>query len=589
MRLSEDYIRAIHDANDIISVAQSYVELKRSGSTYACRCPFHSEKTPSCHFYESTQSFYCFGCGAGGDVITFIRLIENLDYMDAVRFLAQRGGLPMPDERDSAETARRRRLYEMNREAGKFFHRALFSPEGAAGLDYLRRRGLSDHTIKRFGLGFAADDWHKLHYHMKNLGYSDFELADGSLIVNRNNSFYDKFRNRVMFPIFDTRGNVAAFGGRTLSDDKNTAKYLNSAETAIYHKSDMMFALNVAKNSKADYFIVCEGYMDVISMHQAGFDSAIASLGTALTEHQCNIISRLGKKEVVLSYDSDEAGQKATTRAINLMNAVGMRTRVLKIDGAKDPDEFIKKYGAEAFRNIIDKAGGSLEYRLDKLSDGLNLDNGDDASEYVKRAVKFLAGVNSDIDRDLFIARISKRTDVSASTLKTAVEQEMGRNRRYNHRKEQQELIRTPDDKINPESRKMPKVERAERGILCFMFHNPDRALKLSERLPGGLVTEFDKRIYIKLLDMIKNGQSPDISAFNEEFSVAEMGRITEITGDSPFAYDTAAVDEYIKVINEKLISSVEKSVSEMTDEELSGMTPEELEKWLKRQRERKK
>lgn len=590
MKLSEDYIRSIHDANDIISVAQSYVELKRSGSTYACRCPFHSEKTPSCHFYENPEPhFYCFGCGAGGDVITFIRLIENLEYMDAVRFLAQRGGLPMPDERDSAETARRRRLYEMNREAGKFFHQQLFSPEGAAGLDYLRRRGLSDHTIKRFGLGFAADDWHKLHFYMKKLGYSDFELADGSLIVNNNNRFYDKFRNRVMFPIFDTRGNVAAFGGRTLSEDKNTAKYLNSAETAIYHKSDMLFALNIAKNSKADYFIVCEGYMDVISMHQAGFDSAIASLGTALTERQCNIISRLGKKETVLSYDSDEAGQKATARAINLMNAVGMRTRVLKIDGAKDPDEFIKKYGAEAFRNIIDKAGGSLEYRLDNLSDGLNLENGDDASEYVKRAVKFLAGVTSAIDRDLFISRIAKRTDVSASTLKTAVEEEIKRNNKYNYRREQQELIRVPEDKINPESRKMPKVELAERGILCFMFHNPDRALKLAERLPNGLVTEFDKRVYKMLTEMIKNGQTPDISAFNEEFSAAEMGRITQMAGDSPFAYDVNVVDEYIDVINEKISSAAEKSISKMTEEELAGMTPEDLENWLKKQRERKK
>lgn len=581
MKLSEDYIRAIHDANDIISVAQSYVELKRAGSTYACRCPFHSEKTPSCHFYESTQSFYCFGCGAGGDVITFIRMIENLDYMDAVRFLAQRGGLPMPDERDSAETARRRRLYEMNREAGKFFHQQLFSPEGAAGLDYLRRRGLSDHTIKRFGLGFAADDWHKLHFYMKNLGYTDFELADGSLVVNRNNSFYDKFRNRVMFPIFDTRGNVAAFGGRTLSEDKNTAKYLNSAETPIYHKSDMLFALNMAKNSKADYFIVCEGYMDVISMHQAGFDSAIASLGTALTERQCNIISRLGKKEVVLSYDSDEAGQKATARAINLMNAVGMRTRVLKINGAKDPDEFIKKYGAEAFQSIINKAGGSLEYRLDKLSEGLSLENGDDASEYLKRAVKFLAEVPSPIDREVFISKIARRTEVSSSTLKTAVEEEMRHNSFYNHKKEQRELTHTPEDKINPESRKMPKVERAERGILCFLFHNPDCAAELSGSLPNGLVTEFDKRVYIKLLDMIKNGQNPDISAFNEEFSAVEMGRITQITSDSSFAYDKDAVKEYVEVINEKFSSAAEKSVSEMTREE--------LEKWLERQRERKK
>ena len=276
MRFSEDYLRDVRDNNDIISLAGNYVQLKRAGSTYSCCCPFHSEKTPSCHFYPNTNSFYCFGCHMGGDVITFVKEIEHLDYVDAVKFLAERAGMSMPDDVDDKSAQKRRRLLEINKAAGKFFHERLMSPEGKAGLDYLTNRGLSLHTIKRFGLGFAADDWHTLHMYMRGLGYSDFELADASLLSNNNNKFYDKFRNRVMFPIFDTRGNVVAFGGRTLGNDK--AKYLNSGETAVFHKGDMLYALNIAKNTKADYFILCEGYMDVIAMHQAGFDSAVASL-----------------------------------------------------------------------------------------------------------------------------------------------------------------------------------------------------------------------------------------------------------------------------------------------------------------------
>lgn len=569
MRLSEDYMRELRDNNDIISVAQSYVELKRSGSTYSCRCPFHSEKSPSCHFYQSTNSFYCFGCGAGGDVITFIRLIENLDFMDAVRFLAQRAGMSLPDEKSDEGTKKRLRMYEMNREAGKFFHRLLFSPEGREGLDYLLGRGLSEHTIKRFGLGYAADDYHKLHMHMRALGFGDFELADASLLVDRNNTVYDKFRHRVMFPIFDTRGNVAAFGGRALVDDKNIPKYLNSAETQVFHKTDMLFALNYAKNSKADYFILCEGYMDVISMHQAGFDSAVASLGTSLTEKQANLLSRLGKKEVILSYDSDGPGQKAAQRGINLLSDAGVRARVLKIEGAKDPDEFIKKNGADAFRSILEKAGGAIGYQMDKLCEGLDLNSDDGKSIYLKNAVRLLSGVTNDIDRAVCVSKAAKLTGIPAATISASVDSERQRAARGARKKEQREMYITRADKINPGSLKTPREERAERGIICFLFHNADKLGFVEERLTGGFVTEFNGRVYEFLIKTLKSGQPPDISLFNEEFAPAEMGRITQMAADSPFAYDTSAVLDYIKVLNDHGRSAEEKDPSEMSDEEL--------------------
>lgn len=309
MAVPESFLQEVRDANEIVSLIENYVELKRSGATYSCRCPFHSERTPSFHVYPNTQSYYCFGCGAGGDAITFIRTIENLDYIEAVRFLAQRAGLPMPEDRNDDSARRRQRLYEMNREAGKFFHRQLFSPEGADGWNYITGRQLTEHTIRHFGIGYAVNDYHKLHYYMRNLGFSEDELVEGSLLVRNNNRVYDKFVNRVMFPIFDTRGNIIAYGGRAL-DPNAPAKYLNSSETYVFQKRDNLFALNYAKNSKADYFILCEGYMDVISMHQAGFDSAVATLGTAITATQARLIGRMGKSEVILSYDADGQGRK---------------------------------------------------------------------------------------------------------------------------------------------------------------------------------------------------------------------------------------------------------------------------------------
>ncbi len=568
MRLSEDFMRELRDRNDIVSVARGYVDLKRSGSSYMCRCPFHSEKSPSCHISPDKGLFHCFGCGAGGDVVTFIRLIENLDYMDAVRFLAQRAGMPMPEDKDDGSAKKRQRLYEMNREAGRYFHNRLFAPQGAAGLEYLRNRGLSDHTIKRFGLGFAVDDYHDLHFHMKDLGFSDYELVDGSLLATNNNRVYDKFRNRVMFPIFDTRGNVVAFGGRTLSNEKNIPKYLNSAETMVFHKSDLLFALDKAKNSKADYFILCEGYMDVISMHQAGFDSAVASLGTSLTAQQANMISRLGKKEVILSYDSDAPGQAAASRGINLLSEAGVRARVLKMDGAKDPDEFIKKFGAETFRSLIEKSGSAIEYEMDKLAAGLDLNTDDGRSVYLKKAVGFLAQISNDIDRAVYISRTARVSSIPAETIKAAVDKEISHNRGQAKYKEQKAALKPTPDRINPESLKMPKEEKAERGIICYLFHNPETLERISAALKSGFATAFNRRVFDFLGKMISDGGEPDISLFNEEFDAAEMGRITQIVTDKTFANDKTALADFIDVLNE-FGSRSNTRYGEMSDEEL--------------------
>ncbi|MBR5090637.1 MAG: DNA primase, partial [Ruminiclostridium sp.] len=316
-KLPESFLDALRASNDIVNVMSSYVEIKRAGKDYVCSCPFHSERTPSCHIYTETQSFYCFGCGAGGDVINFIRLIEHFDYIDSVKYLAQRAGLSMPDDTDDGGAKKRTRLLAMNREAARYFRDVLLSPEGREGLDYLAGRQLTPATIKKYGLGFAPDGWHNLQYFLRQKGYTDDEMEEGALLARRNNSVYDKFRRRVMFPIIDIRGNVIAFGGRTLEKDA-PAKYLNSDETLVFHKRDNLFSLNFAKNTKEKYLILCEGYMDVISLNQAGFDCAIATLGTAITPQQANKMKHYAE-EVVISYDADGAGQKATMKAINLL------------------------------------------------------------------------------------------------------------------------------------------------------------------------------------------------------------------------------------------------------------------------------
>lgn len=572
MRFTDDYLRDVKDNNDIISLAGNYVQLKRTGNTYSCCCPFHSEKTPSCHFYTSPEPhFYCYGCHAGGDVITFVMQIERLDYVNAVKFLAERAGMALPDDTEDNSAKKRLRFLEMNRAAGKFFHERLMSPEGRAGLDYLTNRGLSIHTIRRFGLGYAADDWHALHMYMRGLGYSDFELAEASLISSNNNKFYDKFRNRVMFPIFDTRGNVVAFGGRTLGDDK--AKYLNSSDTPVFKKGDMLYALNIAKNSKADYFILCEGYMDVIALHQAGFDSAVASLGTALTPQHAGLLARLGKKEIVLSYDSDAAGQNASAKAINLFARVGLNARILKITGAKDPDEFIKKFGGEKFQIIIGNSEGAVDYQMDKLSEGLDLHTDDGKAQYLQRAVPFLAEINDDSVRAIYISKAARVTDILQASLTSSVDRQRAINGKKVRREEQKVLQRPARDAVNPEAMKIPREEKAERGIICFLYHNPEALDRIEKELTGGFVTELNKRIFDFLAKMCANGFEPSLSPFNEEFNGAEMGRIREITEDGISAHDEEALRDYIKVLNEYKERAGEKKPAEMSGDELLKLT----------------
>ena len=435
--IPHEYIEELTRRTDIVELVGSYVQLKRKGRLYGGLCPFHSEKSPSFYVYPDTQSFYCFGCGAGGDAITFAKKINSIDYPEAVKMLAARAGMPEPQEDD--KTGRMRsRILSMNKEAARFFHACLNSTveEARQARAYWRRRGLDDKTIVRFGLGYAPNDGQALYQFLRDKGYNQQEL-DASGLFKRSPSgrIYCLFWKRVMTPIFDLRGNIIAFGGRVLDDSK--PKYVNSPETLVYHKSDTVFALQIAKRSASRRFVLCEGYMDVISMQQAGIDTAVCACGTALTPDQVRLISEYAD-EVILSYDSDEAGQKATLRSLELFRNSPVKVGVLQIPGAKDPDEDIKKYGAERFKALLDGVGNALDFRLGRLRSQYDLSQDAQRLEYVKQAVDLLAERSSPTEQEVYAGRLAEETNISKTAIMTQLEtavKRVGSKRRYEKKK----------------------------------------------------------------------------------------------------------------------------------------------------------
>ena len=419
--IPHEYIEELTRRTDIVELVGNYVQLKHKGRLYGGLCPFHSEKTPSFYVYPDTQSFYCFGCGAGGDAIAFAKKINSIDYPEAVKLLAARAGMPEPQEDD--HTGRMRsRILSMNKEAARFFHACLNSTveEARQARAYWRRRGLDDKTIVRFGLGYAPDDGQALYQFLRDKGYNQQELdASGLFKRSPTGRIYCLFWRRVMTPIFDLRGNIIAFGGRVLDDSK--PKYVNSPETLVYHKSETVFALQIAKRSASRRFVLCEGYMDVISMQQAGIDTAVCACGTALTPEQVRLISEYAE-EVILSYDSDEAGQKATLRSLELFRNSPVKVGVLQIPGAKDPDEYIKKYGAERFKALLDGVGNALDFRLGRLRSQYDLKQDVQRLEYVKQAVELLAERSSPTEQEVYAGRLAEETNISKNAIMTQLE-----------------------------------------------------------------------------------------------------------------------------------------------------------------------
>ncbi len=437
---------------DIVNVVSKYVHLSKKGGNYFGLCPFHNEKTPSFSVNADKQIFHCFGCGLGGGVIQFVMKMENLEFRDAVESLAQAAGMEVPQDGDRRDSRRRDRLYALMKDAARHFHSNLQRPEAAAARAYVQKRALRPETVTRFGIGYSIDSWDDLSRAMRAKGYTDVELLLAGLTVKgRNGGAYDRFRGRLMFPIIDVRGNVIAFGGRVLDDSK--PKYLNSNDTPVFNKSANLFGLNYAKKTKQSRFILAEGYMDVISLHQAGFDCAVASLGTSLTAEQARIISRYTDK-CVISYDADEAGQKAAQRAIGIFSSAGVAVQVLRIPGAKDPDEYIKQNGPEAFGRLLEQSEGQGEYRLRVIRDKYDLKRDDGKVAYLREAAQMLAELPNAVERDLYAGRAAEAAGVG----KEAVLIEVEKRRKANFRRMRSEEHRAA---VSPVQRAQPK----ERGM----------------------------------------------------------------------------------------------------------------------------
>ena len=536
MNISPAIIEDIKARNDIEHVVSSYITLKRAGSNLNGHCPFHSEKTPSFTVFPSTQSFYCFGCGAGGDAITFVMRMENLDYISAVRALAERSGVTIPENAsfsNGKKEVTRQRVLDMNKEAAKYFRNALFDPKyGAEAMDYLtKKRNLSTTVIKHFGLGFAPNSFGALHDHLKKLGYTEEEMVVGFLCgKGKNNSTYDYFRNRIMFPIIDVSGNIVAFGGRVM--DNSEPKYLNTSDTPAFKKSKNLFALNYAKNHCENNMILCEGYMDVISLHAAGFENAVATLGTAITSEQARIFSRYTKK-VVISYDSDQAGQRAADKAFNLLQEVGVDVKILKMEGAKDPDEFIKKFGATKFSSIIEGSKTRFEFEMDKILAKFNINNVDEKIKASHELCRVIATFASEIERELYSRKMATVFDVPLASIQKDVNSILKRKIREDKSKQQSELFRITSgigDRVNPESASNIRANKIEEAILGLMLLKNEHLKLSSEKLNAdNFVTPFCKKVFESIISVYKENGKFDIGYIQGDFSIEQISRITKM------------------------------------------------------------
>ena len=574
--IPEEFIAEVKYKNPITDVVSSYVALRRRGRTSVGLCPFHNEKTPSFTVYEDSNSYYCFGCGAGGDVIGFVRQIENLSYLEALKLLATRAGMTLPEDTSDDESAKKRsRILEANRVAARFFYEQLLSPQGKEAQAYLHRRGLSAATIKKFGIGYAPNSWDQLRNHLREKGYSYQLMEEASLLTQgRNQSYYDKFRDRVMFPIFDLRGSVIGFGGRLIQGEG--AKYMNSSDTPVFKKSRHLFALNLAKNTKESRLILCEGYMDVISLHQAGFSTAVATLGTALTSEQARLISQYAQ-EVVICYDSDEAGQKAAKRASEIFSQLEIKVKILNIPGAKDPDEFIKKYGDVRFKLLLDGAQSSLEYELERTRQKYDCTTAEGKVAALKESVRVLAKVRSRVELDVYASKLAQEWEVSKDAILLGVEDEKKKNRRDAERRNKRDYSVVGferRDTVNPERMGHLTAALAEEGIIALLMRNPDYMDLVEQNLkPENFVTSFNRLIYTKIRQRLLQRLPVDLGLLSAELTTEQVGRLQRILVENEaLSQGQQQLLDYIKVLRETETNIEEKEISQMPAEDLQRL-----------------
>ena len=579
MAINQSTIEEIKFRNNIEDVISQYVTLKRAGSNLVGLCPFHSEKSPSFTVFSGEGSFYCFGCGAGGDVITFVRKAENLDYRSALEFLAKRVGITISEsDLDRKEAQRRERTLEMNKLAARFFHEKLMSPEGRDGYEYLTKvRGLSNAHIRHFGLGFAPNSFGALTDLLQSKGFKDHEMASAFLcgVSQKTGRPYDYFRNRVIFPILSTSGDVIAFGGRVMDDSK--PKYLNSSDTPAFKKSRNLFAMNFAKNYCSEQIILCEGYMDVIALHCAGFTNAVATLGTAITPEHARMLKRYTKK-VIISYDSDDAGQNAADKAFRLLGEVGVETKILRMNGAKDPDEYIKKFGAESFRKMIEASETEFDYKVGKILKKYNFSITAEKIKALDECEKLIAQTQSAAQREIYIYDVAPKLGITPDAMKRDIERLITMRRRLDAREESKKIMTSSEgygDRVNPDYVKNPRAAAAEEAIIGIILLHPEYLREFEKKgsaiTSDEMFTELGKKLIRAIVEICDVSETDAVSlegSLGEYLEVDELSRAMKmkisrrsLTNNTP-----AVVDECRRTLREA------KNRSELGIEDIINM-----------------
>ena len=555
MAFPQAFIDELIARNPIEDVVGQYVTLKRSGSNLFGLCPFHGEKTPSFSVAPDKGIYYCFGCHKGGGVINFQMEIEGLSYPDAVRALAKRVGMTVPeDEQYQSRYHQQERLWALHKEAARFFHSQLYAPVGKAALEYAMGRGMPKSTLTTFGIGYAPDSWDYLVNAMRQKGYTDQELIDSGLVTvsKKNGKIFDRFRDRLMFPIIDVRGYVIGFGGRIMNNnDPNAAKYLNSPETLIFNKRKNLFALNLAKKSKLGYLILVEGYMDAVALHQYGFDCAVASLGTSLTEEHAALMTRY-TDNVVLIYDGDEAGQRATRRAIPILEKAGLRVKVLRMKGAKDPDEFLKKYGADQFRILLEEASNRVEYQLNAIARKYNIKEDDQRVRFIQECAQLISTLPSSVQREVYGHRVAEVGGISFEAMEMEVKKAYGRRQHKEQRAWEKENL-APAQNLQPKTRTIRyehvKSARAEEGLLAMALRDPS-LLDLAQQLkPAEFSVPLFSKVYVQLWQRYSSGLQLSVAAL-EDLDEDEMSLMAALAQSRPGPVNEQAFRDYVATIH---------------------------------------
>ncbi|MBR6917510.1 MAG: DNA primase [Clostridia bacterium] len=588
-RIPQNIIEDIKYRNPIEDVISSYVTLTRAGSNMKGLCPFHSEKTPSFTVYTGSSSFYCFGCGAGGDVVSFIMRAENLDYPSAIEYLAKRVGITLPEFNDAnfyQKGVSRSRVLEMNVDAAKFFREKLFDDAaGAAARAYLLNRRLGVPIIKRFGIGYAPNSFGALHDHLKGLGYKDEEMIEAALCrkSEKTGGAYDFFRNRIMFPLIDTSGNIVAFGGRSL-DEKPLQKYMNSTDTPAFNKRKTLFGLNFAKNHASDGLILVEGNVDVVTLHQAGFENAVATLGTAITEDHARLIKKYTDL-VYISYDSDEAGVKATDKAVRKLDEVGIDTRMINIEGAKDPDEYIVKYGTEAFRKLIERSRNRFDFIVKKVTSKYDLLNDEDKVKAARELAYEAAKMSSKVERDIFASKVADVLEINRKSFEIDVASEIRKRRGREKREEREEIIRETSgisDRVNRDFAKNPRAAKLEETALGIMLICPEfiqKNKKMKYLTSDDFITDYGKRLFGIMMGTGEDDEF-DFSVLNEKFTPDEVSRAQKLITSRMKLSNT---DDVFREAAEALRAEASR-INNKTDES----TDDDITAFIKKRREEK-